>query len=84
MKLIAHQISGVPALCTAPGAPGMVDGLDAFILEGEPSPQAFARRAAELIDCPELLRSVRETARARAYWGRFRTARQARQTLGGA
>ena len=66
MKLIAHQISGVPALCTAPGAPGMVDGLDAFILEGEPSPQAFARRAAELIDCPELLRSVRETARARA------------------
>jgi glycosyltransferase involved in cell wall biosynthesis len=66
MKLIAHQISGVPALCTASGAPGMVDGLDAFILEGEPSPQAFARRAAELIDCPELLRTVRETARARA------------------
>jgi glycosyltransferase involved in cell wall biosynthesis len=66
MKLLAHQISGVPALCTASGAPGMVDGLDAFVLQGEPSPQAFARRAAELLDCPELLRTVRETARARA------------------
>jgi glycosyltransferase involved in cell wall biosynthesis len=66
MKLLAHQVSGVPALCTARGAPGMVDGLDAFVLEGSPSTEAFARRAAELLARPDLLRKVAESARPRA------------------
>lgn len=66
MKLLAHQVAGIPALCTASGAPGLVDGLDAFILGGEATRERFAAAACALLGQPERLRALRETARARA------------------
>jgi glycosyltransferase involved in cell wall biosynthesis len=67
MKLLAHQVAGVPALCTERGAPGMLDGLDAFTLPGTPTAEQFARRAAELLDQPKRLRELRRSARERAF-----------------
>ncbi|MFQ5697076.1 MAG: glycosyltransferase family 4 protein [Myxococcota bacterium] len=66
MKLLAHQVSGIPALCTESGAPGLVDGTDAFILRGPATRDRFAAAACGLLGQPERLRALRETARARA------------------
>jgi glycosyltransferase involved in cell wall biosynthesis len=66
MKLLAYQIAGVSAVCVESGAPGQQDGLDAFVVPGSGSPEAFARRVREALASPSALRRLRETARTRA------------------
>jgi glycosyltransferase involved in cell wall biosynthesis len=66
MKLLAYQMAGIPAVCVESGAPGMVDGEDAFVVAGAGSPQAFARRVLEALENEPARRRVRERARQRA------------------
>ncbi len=66
MKLLAYQLAGIPAVCVESGAPGTIDGEDAFVVPGRGSPEAFAARVTDaLADAPARAR-VRERARERA------------------
>ena len=66
MKLLAYQVAGIPAVCVESGAPGMVDGEDAFVVPGAGSPRAFAQRVLEALADEPARRRVREQARRRA------------------
>ena len=66
MKLLAYQLAGLPAVCVASGAPGVVDGVDAFVVPGRGSPEAFAARVVEALGDPDARRRVGARARARA------------------
>ena len=66
MKLLAYQVAGIPAVCVESGAPGMVDGEDAFVVPGAGSPRAFAQRVLEALADEPARRRVRERARRRA------------------
>jgi glycosyltransferase involved in cell wall biosynthesis len=66
MKLLAYQTAGVPAVCVESGAPGMEDGLDAFVVRGEGSAERFGRRVVEALGDPEARQLVRVRARERA------------------
>jgi glycosyltransferase involved in cell wall biosynthesis len=66
MKLLAYQVAGIPTVSVESGAPGMVDGEDAFVVPGAGSPQAFARRVLEALQDEPARMRLREHARARA------------------
>ncbi len=66
MKLLAHQFAGLPAVCVASGAPGMVDGQDAFVVPDRGSPEAFAARVVRALARPSERRALAFRARARA------------------
>jgi glycosyltransferase involved in cell wall biosynthesis len=66
MKLLAYQLAGIPAVCVASGAPGMQDGLDAFVVPGRGSAGAFAERVTLALDDSEARAAVRAAARERA------------------
>lgn len=66
MKLLAYQLAGLATVCVASGAPGVVDGLDAFVVPGRGSPETFARRVAEALGDPEARGRVAARARERA------------------
>ncbi len=66
MKLLACQIAGIPAVCVESAAPGLVDGLDAFVVAGRGSPGAFAERVAEALRNDALRERIRRHARERA------------------
>lgn len=66
MKLLAYQLAGIPAICVESGAPGMVDGLDAFVVPGHGSPEAFAARTLSALASPAERRALAGSARARA------------------
>ncbi len=66
MKLLAYQFAGIPAVCVASGAPGMLDGLDAFVVPGQGSPGAFAAHVVRALKRPTERRALGLRARARA------------------
>ena len=66
MKLLAHQFAGLPAVCVASGAPGMVDGQDAFVVPDRGSPEAFAAHVVRALARPSERRALAFRARARA------------------
>jgi glycosyltransferase involved in cell wall biosynthesis len=66
MKLLACQIAGIPAVCVESAAPGLVDGLDAFVVPGRGSPDAFAKRVAEALRDDAARERIRVCARERA------------------
>jgi glycosyltransferase involved in cell wall biosynthesis len=65
MKLLAYQTAGIPAVCVETGAPGMEDGVDAFVVPGAGSAEAFGRRVVEALGDPETRQRVRVRARER-------------------
>jgi glycosyltransferase involved in cell wall biosynthesis len=66
MKLLAYQTAGIPAVCVESGAPGMEDGLDAFVVRGRGSEETFGRRVVEALGNPGARQLVRLRARERA------------------
>ena len=66
MKLLAYQTAGIAAVCVESGAPGMEDGLDAFVVAGRGSPGAFAARVAQALRDRATRASIAASARARA------------------
>jgi glycosyltransferase involved in cell wall biosynthesis len=66
MKLLACQVAGIPAVCVESAAPGLVDGVDAFVVPGRGSPLLFAERVAAALRDDEARERVRVQARARA------------------
>jgi hypothetical protein len=66
MKLLACQIAGIPAVCVESAVPGLVDGLDAFVVRGRGSPRAFAARVAEALRDDDGRERIRVHARERA------------------
>jgi glycosyltransferase involved in cell wall biosynthesis len=66
MKLLACQIAGIPAVCVESAVPGLVDGLDAFVVPGRGSPGAFAERVAEALRDDAARERIRIQGRERA------------------
>jgi hypothetical protein len=66
MKLLTYQVAGIPAVCVESGAPGMVDGEDAFVVPGSGSPALFARRVVEALQDKTARKELGKRARERA------------------
>jgi glycosyltransferase involved in cell wall biosynthesis len=66
MKLLAYQMAGIPAVCVESGAPGMVDGEDAFVVPGAGSPELFGERVVDALRDEPARKRLRESARERA------------------
>lgn len=66
MKLLAYQVAGIAAVCVESGAPGLVHGLDAFVVPGRGSASAFAEAVAAALADSRSRETLRERARERA------------------